>query len=92
MVNYLKLLVSYEHHLRFEGIDVVEVLLCELDAAFKPQIPNQLQLAPFDGAGCRVNCGHSFSLAQVFPLGVLNELFGKENLLLSDCFEFDLGS
>ena len=84
--------MSYEHHLRFEGIDVVKVLLCELDAAFKPLIPNQLQLAPFNGAGCWVNCRHSFSLAQVFPLGVLNELFGKENLLLSDCFEFDRGS
>lgn len=39
MVIYLKLLVSYEHNLRFEGIDVVEVLLCELDATFKPLIP-----------------------------------------------------
>lgn len=84
--------MSYEHDLRFEGINIVEILLRELDAAGRPSIPDQLQLASFDCAGGRVDRGQRFSLAQILPLSVLDKLFGKENLLLSDCFKFDLGS
>ena len=75
--------------MRFEYVDVVEVLLCEFDNGGSPTIPEQLQLAPLDCICVRVYCRHRFSLAQIFPLGVLYKFLRKEDLLLPNSLQLD---